>query len=63
MIDAEYYNEIVPRRNQSVHRFADTLERIINLLALGQFVISTGLICFAGFQITSVRFFLNCFVF
>lgn len=61
MIDA--YNEIVSRRNQSVHRFADTLERIINLLALGQFVISTGLICFAGFQITSVRFFLNCFVF
>ncbi|KAG9433844.1 odorant receptor 13a isoform X1 [Apis mellifera carnica] len=41
-------------KNQSVHRFADTLERIINLLALGQFVISTGLICFAGFQITSM---------
>lgn len=40
---------------QSVHRYADALERIINILALGQFVISTGLICFAGFQITSVR--------
>lgn len=35
--------------------FADALERIINILALGQFVISTGLVCFAGFQITSVR--------
>ena len=34
---------------------ADALERIINILALGQFVISTGLICFVGFQITSVR--------
>ena len=40
---------------QSVCRYADALERIINVLALGQFVLSTGLICFAGFQITSVR--------
>ncbi|XP_061930916.1 odorant receptor 82a-like isoform X3 [Apis cerana] len=41
-------------RHQQAIKFADTLERIINLLALGQFVISTGLICFAGFQITSM---------
>ena len=40
---------------QSVCRYADALERIINILALGQFVISTGMLCFAGFQITSVR--------
>ncbi|XP_068981850.1 odorant receptor 13a-like isoform X1 [Bombus flavifrons] len=37
-----------------VARYADALERIINVLALGQFIISTGLICFAGFQITSM---------
>ncbi|KAL2728147.1 odorant receptor 13a-like isoform X1 [Vespula maculifrons] len=37
-----------------VDRFADTLERVINILALGQFVISTGLVCFAGFQITEM---------
>ncbi|XP_006621909.1 odorant receptor 13a-like isoform X1 [Apis dorsata] len=41
-------------RHQQAIKFADTLERIINVLALGQFVISTGLICFAGFQITSM---------
>ncbi|XP_050486366.1 odorant receptor 13a-like [Bombus huntii] len=39
---------------ESVRRYADALERIINVLALGQFIISTGLICFAGFQITSM---------
>ncbi|KAL2726659.1 odorant receptor 13a-like isoform X2 [Vespula squamosa] len=37
-----------------VDRFADTLEKVINILALGQFVISTGLVCFAGFQITEM---------
>ncbi|XP_033324226.1 odorant receptor 13a isoform X2 [Megalopta genalis] len=41
-------------RHQKAIEFADALERIINVLALGQFVISTGLICFAGFQITSM---------
>ncbi|KAF3429259.1 hypothetical protein E2986_11914 [Frieseomelitta varia] len=41
-------------RHQEAIEYADALERIINILALGQFVISTGLICFAGFQITSM---------
>ncbi|CAD1477326.1 unnamed protein product, partial [Heterotrigona itama] len=41
-------------RHQEAIEYADALERIINVLALGQFVISTGLICFAGFQITSM---------
>ncbi|XP_043583167.1 odorant receptor 13a-like isoform X3 [Bombus pyrosoma] len=41
-------------RHQKAIEYADALERIINVLALGQFVISTGLICFAGFQITSM---------
>ncbi|XP_076637266.1 odorant receptor 13a [Colletes latitarsis] len=41
-------------RHQEAIAYADALERIINVLALGQFVISTGLICFAGFQITSM---------
>ncbi|XP_029046731.2 odorant receptor 13a-like [Osmia bicornis bicornis] len=41
-------------RHQQAIEYADALERIINVLALGQFVISTGLICFAGFQITSM---------
>ncbi|XP_018350381.1 PREDICTED: LOW QUALITY PROTEIN: odorant receptor 13a-like [Trachymyrmex septentrionalis] len=40
--------------HQNAITFADALERIINILALGQFVISTGLVCFAGFQITSM---------
>ncbi|XP_011697074.1 PREDICTED: odorant receptor 13a-like [Wasmannia auropunctata] len=40
--------------HQNAITFADTLERIVNILALGQFVISTGLVCFAGFQITSM---------
>ncbi|XP_017883486.1 odorant receptor 13a-like [Ceratina calcarata] len=41
-------------RHQRAIEYADALERIINVLALGQFIISTGLICFAGFQITSM---------
>ncbi|XP_076284109.1 odorant receptor 13a [Lasioglossum baleicum] len=41
-------------RHQQAIEFADTLERLINILALAQFVISTGLICFAGFQIMSM---------
>ncbi|XP_015440133.1 PREDICTED: odorant receptor 13a-like [Dufourea novaeangliae] len=41
-------------RHQQAIAYADALERIINVLALGQFVISTGLLCFAGFQITSM---------
>ncbi|XP_076287360.1 odorant receptor 13a-like [Lasioglossum baleicum] len=41
-------------QHQQAIEFADALERIINVLALGQFMISTGLICFAGFQITSM---------
>ncbi|KAL6256416.1 hypothetical protein P5V15_012529 [Pogonomyrmex californicus] len=42
------------KRHQDAIAFADALERIINVLALAQFVISTGLVCFAGFQITSM---------
>ncbi|XP_014476460.1 PREDICTED: odorant receptor 13a-like [Dinoponera quadriceps] len=42
------------KRHQDAIAFADVLERLINVLALGQFVISTGLVCFAGFQITSM---------
>ncbi|KAK0090799.1 hypothetical protein PV325_003819 [Microctonus aethiopoides] len=41
------------RLHQDAILFADRAENIINILALGQFVISTGLVCFAGFQITS----------
>ncbi|XP_003705207.1 odorant receptor 13a [Megachile rotundata] len=41
-------------RHRRAIEYADALERIINVLALGQFMISTGLICFAGFQITSM---------
>ncbi|XP_077265636.1 odorant receptor 13a isoform X2 [Temnothorax americanus] len=40
--------------HQDAITFADTIERIINILTLGQFVISTGLVCFAGFQITAM---------
>ncbi|XP_071650394.1 odorant receptor 10 isoform X1 [Temnothorax longispinosus] len=40
--------------HQDAITFADTLERIINILTLGQFVVSTGLVCFAGFQITAM---------
>ncbi|KAL0115022.1 hypothetical protein PUN28_010525 [Cardiocondyla obscurior] len=40
--------------HQNAISFADALERIINVLALAQFVISTGLVCFAGFQATSM---------
>ncbi|KAK2584228.1 hypothetical protein KPH14_006643 [Odynerus spinipes] len=42
------------KSHQDAIAFADALERVINILALGQFVISTGLVCFAGFQITSM---------
>nr|AQN78404.1 olfactory receptor 2 [Meteorus pulchricornis] len=42
------------RLHQEAILFADRAEDIINVLALGQFVISTGLVCFAGFQITSM---------
>ncbi|XP_043668364.1 odorant receptor 13a-like isoform X2 [Vespula pensylvanica] len=42
------------KSHQDAITFADTLERVINILALGQFVISTGLVCFAGFQITEM---------
>ncbi|XP_058808976.1 odorant receptor 82a-like isoform X2 [Phymastichus coffea] len=40
------------REHQQCIKFAETVERIINLLALAQFVVSTGLLCFAGFQMT-----------
>ncbi|XP_011878633.1 PREDICTED: odorant receptor 13a-like [Vollenhovia emeryi] len=40
--------------HQDAITFADALERIINILALGQSIISIGLVCFAGFQITSM---------
>ncbi|KAG7204006.1 hypothetical protein KM043_001869 [Ampulex compressa] len=40
---------------RTVFRFADALERIINVLALGQFGISTALLCFSGFQITLLQ--------
>nr|AXM05151.1 odorant receptor [Campoletis chlorideae] len=42
------------KRHQDAIKFADTLERIINVLALGQFVISTALVCCAGFQLASM---------
>ncbi|XP_036146704.1 odorant receptor 4 [Monomorium pharaonis] len=42
------------KEHQDVIAFADALERIINVLALAQFILSTGLFCFAGFQITSL---------
>ncbi|XP_047351725.1 odorant receptor 82a-like isoform X1 [Vespa velutina] len=42
------------KNHQDAITFADTLERVINILALGQFVISTGLVCFAGFQVTEM---------
>ncbi|XP_026830067.1 putative odorant receptor 92a isoform X3 [Ooceraea biroi] len=42
------------RRHQDAIAFADALESVLNLLALGQFVLSIGLVCFAGFQITSM---------
>ncbi|XP_066585399.1 putative odorant receptor 92a isoform X2 [Prorops nasuta] len=34
--------------------FADTCERVINLLALMQFITGTGMLCFAGFQLTAI---------
>ncbi|XP_024938769.1 odorant receptor 13a-like isoform X2 [Cephus cinctus] len=40
--------------HQDAIKFADALEDIINVVALGQFVTSTGLVCFAGFQLTSM---------
>ncbi|KYM96495.1 Kinesin-like protein KIF16B [Cyphomyrmex costatus] len=40
--------------HQNAITFADALERIINILVLGQFIVSTGLVCFAGFQITAM---------
>ncbi|KAK0182943.1 hypothetical protein PV327_001023 [Microctonus hyperodae] len=42
------------RLHQDAILFADRAENVINILALGQFVISTGLLCFAGFQLTSL---------
>ncbi|XP_036150660.1 putative odorant receptor 92a [Monomorium pharaonis] len=42
------------KEHQDAITFADTLERILNVLALAQFLLSTGLVCFAGFQITSM---------
>ncbi|XP_011336460.2 uncharacterized protein LOC105278800 isoform X4 [Ooceraea biroi] len=39
------------RRHQDAITFADAFERISNLLVLGQFVTSIGLVCFAGFQL------------
>ncbi|OXU28468.1 hypothetical protein TSAR_011465 [Trichomalopsis sarcophagae] len=42
------------RRHQECIRFAETVEDIINILALAQFVISTGLMCFGGFQLTTM---------
>ncbi|XP_039314148.1 odorant receptor 13a-like [Solenopsis invicta] len=40
--------------HQDAITFADTLERIVNILTLAQFVISSGMLCFAGFQITAM---------
>ncbi|XP_015177210.1 PREDICTED: odorant receptor 13a-like [Polistes dominula] len=42
------------KSHQEAITFADTLENVINILVLGQFIISTGLVCFAGFQITAM---------
>ncbi|CAB0029079.1 unnamed protein product [Trichogramma brassicae] len=42
--------------HQNCIKYAENVETVINVLALGQFVVSTGLICFAGFQVTTVRF-------
>ncbi|CAD6232029.1 GSCOCT00001708001.3-RA-CDS, partial [Cotesia congregata] len=42
------------KRHQEAILFAERVENTINILVLGQFVISTGLVCFAGFQITEM---------
>nr|AGG17934.1 olfactory receptor 1 [Microplitis mediator] len=42
------------RGHQDAILFAERVENTINVLVLGQFVISTGLVCFAGFQITEM---------
>ncbi|XP_014228891.2 odorant receptor 13a-like [Trichogramma pretiosum] len=40
--------------HQNCIKYAENVETVINILALGQFVVSTGLICFAGFQVTTM---------
>ncbi|XP_012275770.1 odorant receptor 13a [Orussus abietinus] len=42
------------KQHQDAIEFAGTLESAINVVALGQFLVSTGLVCFAGFQVTSM---------
>nr|QNL14996.1 olfactory receptor 52 [Aulacocentrum confusum] len=42
------------QRHQDAIFFAERVETTINILALCQFVISTGLVCFAGFQISAM---------
>ncbi|XP_034940852.1 odorant receptor 13a-like [Chelonus insularis] len=42
-------------QHQSAILFAERVEGTINILALGQFLISSGLLCFAGVQITMVE--------
>ncbi|KAJ8670341.1 hypothetical protein QAD02_001600 [Eretmocerus hayati] len=43
------------QRHQRCIRFAEDVEEVINLLAFGQFIVSTGLVCFAGFQLRTVQ--------
>ncbi|XP_012251775.2 odorant receptor 4-like [Athalia rosae] len=42
------------QEHQKAIEFADRLEEVINKVALGQFLSSTGMVCFAGLQITSM---------
>ncbi|KAL7306709.1 hypothetical protein TKK_0001380 [Trichogramma kaykai] len=40
--------------HQNSIKYAENVETVINVLALGQFLVSTGLLCFAGFQVTTM---------
>ncbi|XP_043462011.1 uncharacterized protein LOC122498384 [Leptopilina heterotoma] len=40
-------------QHQACIRYADQLEKVISPLALGHIIVSTSLICFSGFQLTS----------
>ncbi|XP_014218341.1 odorant receptor 82a-like [Copidosoma floridanum] len=46
--------EGVVRKHLECIRFAEKVESVINFLALAQFITSTGLMCFAGFQLTTM---------
>ncbi|XP_023245326.1 odorant receptor 82a-like [Copidosoma floridanum] len=46
--------EGVVRKHLECIRFAEKVESVINFLALAQFIISTGLMCFGGFQLTTM---------